>query len=184
MRGPQCAGVLLGRKHLIEAALKNYNPYEGAVCRAMKVGKEEIIGMLTAIETWKKIDLNALNRDWNSRVQRIAKLVETVPGVTTKIYVPEEGNSYPTLKVNWDEQQFGLTVAQCDEKLRAGEPRIEVLTNSNPSMVSAAEEGHDDKHKAPRNQLEIVSMTLQEGEDLIVGKRLREILNAASKVKS
>ncbi len=179
MRGPQCAGVLLGRKHLIDAALKNYNPNEGAICRAMKAGKEEIIGMLTAVETWKKTDLTALNREWNSRVQRIARLVETVPGVTTKIYVPEDGNSYPTLKVNWDEEAFKLTVAQCDEQLRAGEPRIEVLTNSNPSMVAAAEEGHDGKHEAPKNQMEIVSMTLQDGEDLIVGKRLREILNAA-----
>jgi uncharacterized pyridoxal phosphate-dependent enzyme len=179
MRGPQCSGVLLGRKHLIDAALKNYNPYEGSVCRAMKVGKEEIIGMLTAVETWQKIDLSALNREWNTRVQRIAKLVETVPGVSTKIYVPEEGNSYPTLKVIWDEGKFGLTVAQCDEQLRAGEPRIEVLTSSNPSMVPAAEEGNDGKHEAPKNQLEIVSMTLQNGEDLLVGRRLREILNAA-----
>ncbi len=183
MRGPQCAGVLLGRKHLIDAALKNYNPYEGSICRPMKVGKEEIIGMLTAIETWKNIDLNALNREWNSRVQRIAKLVETVKGVSTKVYVPEEGNSYPTLKVDWDESEFGLTVGQCDAQLRAGEPRIEVLTNSNPSMVPAAEEGHDDKHEAPKNQLEIVSMTLQDGEDLILGKRLRDIL-AAAKAKS
>ena len=181
MRGPQCAGVLLGRKRLIDAALANYNPYEGAICRAMKVGKEEIIGMLTAIETWSKIDLNALNREWNSRVQRIAKLVETVPGVSTKIYVPTDGNSYPTLKVNWDENKFGLTVAQCDEQLRAGEPRIEVLTNSNPSLVPAVEEGNDGKHEAPKNQLEIVSMTLQDGEDLIIGKRLREILSAARK---
>jgi L-seryl-tRNA(Ser) seleniumtransferase len=179
MRGPQCSGVLLGRKHLIDAALKNYNPNEGAICRAMKVGKEEIIGMLTAIETWKTLDLNTLNREWNSRVQRIAKLVETVPGVSTKIYVPEEGNSYPTLQVNWDEHAFGLTVAQCDEQLRAGEPRIEVLTNNNPSIVSAVEEGAADfKHEAPKNQLEIVSMTLQDGEDLIIGKRLREILSA------
>jgi L-seryl-tRNA(Ser) seleniumtransferase len=145
----------------------------------MKVGKEEIIGMLTAIETWKTLDLNTLNREWNSRVQRIAKLVETVPGVSTKIYVPEEGNSYPTLQVNWDEHAFGLTVAQCDEQLRAGEPRIEVLTNNNPSIVSAVEEGAADfKHEAPKNQLEIVSMTLQDGEDLIIGKRLREILSA------
>jgi hypothetical protein len=112
-------------------------------------------------------------------VQRIAKLVETVPGVSTKIYVPEEGNSYPTLQVIWDEGELGLTVAQCDEQLRAGEPRIEVLTSSNPSMVPAAEEGNDGKHEAPRNQLEIVSMTLQNGEDLLVGRRLREILNAA-----
>lgn len=179
MRGPQCAGVLLGRKHLIDAALKNYNPYEGAVCRSMKVGKEEIIGMLTAIETWEKIDLNALNREWNLRVKKIAKLVETVPGVTTKTYVPEDGNSYPTLKVLWDEEKFGLTVAQCDEQLRAGNPRIEVLTNSNPSLVSAVQEGGGKKHKAPPNQLEIVSMTLQDGEDLIIGRRLREILNTA-----
>jgi seryl-tRNA(Sec) selenium transferase len=180
MRGPQCSGVLLGKKHLIDAALRNYNPWEGAICRPMKVGKEEIIGMLTAIETWQKIDLSALNREWNARVKRIAKLVETVPGVTTSVYVPEDGNSYPTLKVNWDEAKFGLTVAQCDEQLRAGNPRIEVLTNSNPSIVTAVEEGHHEKkHEAPPNQLEIISMTLNDGEDLIVGRRLREVLNAA-----
>ncbi len=179
IRGPQCAGILLGRKELIDAALKNYNPYEGAVCRPMKVGKEEIIGMLTAIETWQKADLTALTREWNSRVQRIAKLVETVPGVSTKIYVPQEGNSYPTLRVLWDEPRFGLTVAQCDQQLRAGEPRIEVLTNSNPSLVPAVVEGDDPKHEPPPNQLEIVSMTLQDGEDLIVGRRLREILKTA-----
>jgi L-seryl-tRNA(Ser) seleniumtransferase len=136
--------------------------------------------MLTAIETWQKIDLNTLNREWNSKVQRIAKLVETVPGVTTRIYVPEEGNSYPTLQVNWDESAFRLTVAQCDEQLRAGEPRIEVLTNYNPSLVSAVEEGSGSgKHEAPKDQLEIVSMTLQDGEELIIGRRLREILSAA-----
>ena len=179
MRGPQCAGILLGRKDLIDAALHNYNPYEGSICRAMKVGKEEIIGMLAAVEAWQKLDLNALNREWNSRVQRIAKLVETVPGVNTKIYVPEEGNSYPTLRVDWDEQKFGLTVTQCDQQLREGNPRIEVLTNSNPSMVPAVEEEHSPKHEPPKNQLEIVSMTLQNGEDLIVGRRLREILSNA-----
>jgi L-seryl-tRNA(Ser) seleniumtransferase len=179
LRGPQCAGVLLGRKDLIDAALANSNPWEGSVCRPMKAGKEEIIGMLTAIETWQKIDINSLNREWNAKVQRIAKVVETVPGVTTKIYVPEEGNSYPTLRVMWDEQRFGLTVAQCDEQLRSGEPRIEVLTNNNPSMVAAAREGEDPKHEAPKNQLEIVSMTLQSGEDLILARRLREILNGA-----
>jgi len=179
LRGPQCAGVLLGRKDLIDAAIKNYNPYEGAICRPMKVGKEEIVGMLTAIEAWQKIDMNTLNREWNARVQRIAKLVATVPGVSTKIYVPEEGNSYPTLRVSWDEQKFGLTVAQCDEKLRTGEPRIEALTNRNPSLVSAVDEGEDPKGEPPKDQLEIVSMTLQDGEDLMVGKRLREILSAA-----
>jgi uncharacterized pyridoxal phosphate-dependent enzyme len=179
LRGPQCAGVLLGRKDLIDAALANSNPWEGSVCRPMKAGKEEIIGMLTAIETWQKIDIESLNREWSAKVQRIAKVVETVPGVTTRTYVPEEGNSYPTLRVMWDEQKFGLTVAQCDQQLRSGEPRIEVLTNNNPSIVAAVREGAGPKHEAPKNQLEIVSMTLQAGEDLIVARRLREVLNGA-----
>src|SRR6201994_548543 len=137
LRGPQCAGILLGRKTLIEAALANCSPWEGAVCRPMKVGKEEIIGMLAAIEYWSHADLDALNKEWRSRVERIAKLVETVPGVTTNIHIPQGGNSYPTLTVMWDEQKFGLTIAQCDQQLREGEPRIEVLTNNNPSQVLA-----------------------------------------------
>jgi len=182
LRGPQCAGLLLGRKDLIEAGLANTCPWEGSVCRAMKVGKEEIIGMLAAIETWQHADMTALNKAWRQRVERIAKLVETVPGVTTSIEVPEDGNSYPTLTVKWDEAKFGLTIGQCDQELRAGEPRIEVLTNNNPSLVPAVQEG-DPKAKPQDepNQLQIVSMTLQDGEELMVGRRLREILSGARK---
>ena len=183
LRGPQCSGILLGRKHLIDAALANNNPWEGSPCRAMKVGKEEIIGILAAVEYWAHADLDALNKDWKSRVERIAKLVETVPGVTTNIHIPKEGNSYPTLTVTWDEKQFGLTVAQCDQQLRAGEPRIEVLTNTNPSLVPVVREGDDPKGQPEDrpNRLQIVSMTLRAGEDLTVGNRLRQILAAARK---
>jgi uncharacterized pyridoxal phosphate-dependent enzyme len=183
LRGPQCAGLLLGRKELIDAALANCSPWEGAVCRAMKVGKEEIIGMLAAVEAWQRIDVNALNREWNQRVERIAKLVETVPGVSTRIDIPKSGNSYPTLTVTWDETAFRLTVAQCDQELRAGEPRIEVLTNSNPSLVPAVTEGDPKSAGGPErpNRLQIISMTLQPGEELIVGRRLREILSSARK---
>jgi uncharacterized pyridoxal phosphate-dependent enzyme len=186
LRGPQCAGILLGRKHLIEAALANCSPWEGSVCRPMKVGKEEIIGMLAAVEYWSKADLAALNREWQSRVERIAKIVETVPGVTTDIHIPKGGNSYPTLTVLWDQKQFGLTVSECDAQLRAGEPRIEVLTNSNPSLVPVVEEGVHPTSKpvARPNQLEIVSMTMRDGEELIVGRRLRQILAAARKKAS
>ncbi len=186
LRGPQCAGILLGRKPLIEAALANSSPWEGSVCRSLKVGKEEIIGMIAAIEYWSRADLNALNREWRSRVERIAKLVETVPGVTTDIQIPKGGNSYPTLTVMWDEKKFGMTVAECDAKLRAGEPRIEVLTHTNPSMVSVVREGDEPKVKQETraNQLQIVSMTLQAGEDLTVGKCLRQILAAARKQSS
>src|SRR6266446_970690 len=177
--GPQCSGLLLGRQDLIEAALANTSPWEGAVCRAMKVGKEEVMGCLAAVEAWGKMDLAALNRQWNERVKRIAALVETVPGVTTDIQIPEDGNRYPTLTVHWDEPAWHFTVADCDRQLRDGEPRIEVLTASNPSMVAAVVERDS---KTPRNnRLQIISMTMQPGEDLIVGRRLREILSAARK---
>lgn len=185
LQGPQCSGILLGRKDLIEAAMRQCSPWEGAVCRAMKVGKEEIIGVLTAVEAWQKMDLAALNQEWAKRVERIAKLVETVPGVTTETFVPEDGNRYPTLTVKWDEAGWNLTVADCDKALREGEPRIEVLTASNPSLVSAVQEGWqggrkmESQPKKEENKLQIVSMTLQEGEDLIIGRRLREILGAA-----
>src|SRR6476620_1618859 len=141
LRGPQCSGILLGRKDLIEAALAQCNPWEGAVCRPMKVGKEEIIGVLAAVEWWTKQDLDALNKEWSKRVERIAKVVETVPGVTTEIKVPEDGNRYPTLTVKWDEGAWGFSVEDCDRALREGEPRIEVLTASNPSLVPAVQEG-------------------------------------------
>jgi L-seryl-tRNA(Ser) seleniumtransferase len=183
LRGPQCSGLLLGRKDLIEAALANCSPWEGAVCRAMKVGKEEIIGLLAAVEAWSRIDLKKLNDEWAKRVGRIAKLVETVPGVTSDIKIPTGGNSYPTLTVHWDEKQFGLTVEECDQQLRASNPRIEVLTSSNPSLLSVIHEGGPKEQPMARqsNRLQIVSMTLQEGEDLVVGQRLRDILRTASK---
>lgn len=179
--GPQCSGLLLGRKDLIEAAIRNTSPYEGAVCRPMKVGKEEIMGCLAAVEAWMKMDLNALNRQWNDRVVRIQKLAESVPGVKTEIHIPKDGNRYPTLNVSWDEDAWRFTVADCDKELRAGDPRIEVLTRSNPSIVSAVE--GDDNPKVPRrgDHIEIVSLTIQPGEELTVGKRLRDILSAARK---
>jgi uncharacterized pyridoxal phosphate-dependent enzyme len=182
--GPQCSGILLGRKDLIDAALAQCSPWEGAVCRAMKVGKEEIVGVLAAVEAWTRRDLAALNKQWSRRVERIAKLVETVPGVTTDITIPEGGNSYPTLTVSWDQDASGFTVADCDRELRAGDPRIEVLTSSNPSFVPAAHEGMQAGRKPTEHRsdrLQIISMTMKDGEELIVGRRLRDILNHASR---
>jgi len=183
LMGPQCSGLLLGRKDLIEAALANTNPWEGAICRPMKVGKEEIIGCLAAVESWLRMDLNALTNDWDGRVRRIAKLVETVPGVRTDIQIPKDGNRYPTLSVTWDEKDWGFTVAECARKLSEGDPRIEVLTRNNPSLVPGVIEGNPNRKGAEaKDQLQIVSMTLRLGEDIIVGRRLREILNTARRV--
>jgi uncharacterized pyridoxal phosphate-dependent enzyme len=187
LRGPQCSGVLLGRKDLIDAALRNSCPFEGAVCRPMKVGKEEVIGCLTAIETWLKLDEKKLYAEWNARVDRIGKLVDTVPGVKTEIYVPNDGNRYPTLKVSWDQQAWNFSIKDCVQKLRDGDPVIEVLGIDNPSLVPAVREGvpkPDRKEIVEQNHIELISMTIQPGEEMIVGQRLRSILNAARQGKA
>lgn len=187
LQGPQCSGLLLGRKDLIEAALRNSNPWEGAVCRPMKVGKEEIIGCLTAVETWLKIDSQKLYSEWNARIDRIAKLVETVPGVKTDTYIPDDGNRYPTLRVSWDQNGWGFSVNDCVQKLREGDPVIEVLGADNPSLVPAVREGFpkpDKKENKEHRRIELISMTIQPGEEIIVGQRLREILSAARKGKA
>jgi uncharacterized pyridoxal phosphate-dependent enzyme len=186
LQGPQCSGVLLGRKDLIEAALRNSAPWEGAVCRPMKVGKEEVIGCLTAVETWLKIDPKKLYSEWNARVDRIAKLVETVPGVKTETYVPDDGNRYPTLKISWDQQAWGFTITDCVQKLREGDPVIEVLGADNPSLVQAVHEGIQKPNRKERKEvdhIELVSMTIKPGEEMIVGQRLRTILGSARKGK-
>jgi len=187
LRGPQCSGLLLGRKDLIEAALMNSNPREGAVCRPMKVGKEEVIGCLTALETWLKVDEKKLYSEWNGRVDRIRKLVDTVPGVTTDVYVPEDGNRYPTLKVSWDQQAWGYSISDCVAELRASSPVIEVLGADNPSLVTAVREGNPKptaKERKEPNHIELVSMTIKPGEEIIVGQRLRTLLTAAQKKKA
>ena len=187
LRGPQCSGLLLGRKDLIEAALMNSNPREGAVCRPMKVGKEEVIGCLTALETWLKVDEKKLYAEWNARIDRIRKLVDTVPGVTTNVYVPADGNRYPTLKVSWDQQAWGYSLNDCVAELRAGSPVIEVLGTDNPSLVTAVREGNPNPTAKERKQpdhIELVSMTIKPGEEIIVGQRLRAVLTAAQKKKA
>jgi uncharacterized pyridoxal phosphate-dependent enzyme len=187
LRGPQCSGLLLGRKDLIEAALMNSNPREGAVCRPMKVGKEEVIGCLTALETWLKVDEKKLYAEWNARIDRIRKLVDTVPGVATSVYVPEDGNRYPTLKVSWDQQAWSYSLNDCVAELRAGNPVIEVLGTDNPSLVTAVREGNPNPTAKERKQpdhIELVSMTIKPGEEIIVGQRLRAVLTAAQKKKA
>src|SRR3984893_673222 len=180
--GPQCSGLLLGRKDLIEAALLNCSPREGAVCRPVKVGKEEVIGCLTALETWLKLDEKKPYSEWNGRLDRIRILVETVPGVKTDTFIPDDGNRYPTLRVFWDQQGWRYNIFDCVQELRSGDPVIEVLGADNPSLVTAVREGNPNRKelKAP-DHIELVSMTIKPGEEIVVGQRLRAILGAAQK---
>ncbi|MGC2400388.1 MAG: aminotransferase class V-fold PLP-dependent enzyme [Acidobacteriaceae bacterium] len=177
--GPQSSGILLGRKDLIDAALANSNPWEGAVCRPMKVGKEEIMGCLAAVEAWLKMDVARLNRDWDAQVKRIATLVETVPGVQAKVYMPEE-NQCPTLMITWDQKGWRYTTADCAKDLLEGTPGIAVLTEDNPSDVLSRNPAHK-RTSTREDQLQIVSMTLRPGEEIIIGQRIRQLLAQARK---
>jgi L-seryl-tRNA(Ser) seleniumtransferase len=177
--GPQSTGVLLGRKDLIEAALANTNPWEGAVCRPMKVGKEEIMGCLAAVEALFRMDMAALTKEWSGRVERIATLVGTVPGVQTKVFTPTTENQYPTLTISWDQKAWGYNTQDCVKQLLDGTPSIAVMSNDNPSDVLRKIPHERTERPGREDKLQIISMTLKPGEDIIVGKRLRQLLTAA-----
>jgi L-seryl-tRNA(Ser) seleniumtransferase len=150
----------------------------------MKVGKEEVIGCLTALETWLNLDEKKVYAEWNARVDRIRKLVDTVPGVKTDIFIPDDGNRFPTLKVSWDQAVWDFKTSDCVRKLRENDPVIEVLGRDNPSLVTAVREGNPNR-KEPKeaDHIELVSMTIQPGQEIIVGQTLRAILSAAQKGK-
>jgi L-seryl-tRNA(Ser) seleniumtransferase len=150
----------------------------------MKVGKEEVIGCLTALEVWLNMDEEKIYAERNGRVDRIRKLVDTVPGVKTDVFIPDDGNRFPTLKVSWDQAAWGFPTSECVRKLRENDPVIEVLGRDNPSLVTAVHEGSPNR-KEPKeaDHIELVSMTIQPGEEIIVGQALRTILSAAQKGK-
>ena len=186
--GPQASGLLFGRKHLIEAALWNTTPVEGAVCRPMKVGKEEIIGALTAVEKWLTIDIDELYRQQTEMLQRIVPMVESVPGVKTEIELRTGSNRGMQLVVTWDEEEFGLSRMECERQLREGEPAITVLGGAHNPYVIRAKELESRRRRRPADSkgspITVYSFGLKEGEEIIVGERLREILQGALARKS
>ncbi len=163
LRGPQCAGLLLGRKDLIEAAQMNNNPNEDTVGRPLKVGKEEIVGMYVALERYLKVDHDAEWKDWERRLVAVDKIVSSVPGIHTGHFVPEVANHVPHLYIQWDEQAMELTKADCLKQLDEGEPRIACL-------------GDDYTYG-----LSMTPFMMKPGEELTVARRLKTIFGAAQK---
>ena len=126
IRGPQSAGLLLGRKDIVRAAWVHSAPHHG-YARAMKVGREEMIGMLVAVESWVKRDHKAEWAKWVARCDYIAERVTKIPGVTAEV-VREPGaslsNRSPRVSIRWDSTQLGLTGAEASDLLDKGDPRI------------------------------------------------------------
>ena len=181
--GPQCSGILFGRKDLVEAAMRNGSPYEGSICRPMKVGKEEIVGVLAAVEWSSKRDYQADCKQWESQMQCIVDELAAVPGVHAQIYYRKVGNEVPYLAISWDEQAFKFTARDCVTALLEGDPAIAVMSENFREMVkpnTAPVKGmwHNGE---PERLIAIASNTLKPGEEKIVAGRLREILEPAAK---
>lgn len=124
LRGPQSAGMLLGRKDLVRAAWVHSAPHHGP-SRALKVGKEQAIGMLMAVEMWVTRDHEAEWKKWNGWIGYIAGRVSTVAGVTTTVSQPNGlSNRTPSLRVLWDPKTIPITGEAAARALLDGEPRI------------------------------------------------------------
>jgi D-glucosaminate-6-phosphate ammonia-lyase len=159
LRGPQCSGLLLGRKDLIEAAYLNGSPHSDTVGRQAKVGKEEIVGLWTAVELYVKRDHKAEWREWESRIRSITDTVSSVRGVRTEPFLPEIANEVPHLRLEWDPKMIPLRNREVAKLLLDGEPRIAVR----PS-------------EGDKPTLEIAVWMLQPGEHKIVAQRVVEVL--------
>lgn len=125
IRGPQSAGLLFGRKDLIEAAKLNHSPHEAPIGRPMKVNKEEMFGMYAALKAYLERDHEKEWKEWLQRTQRIKSIVETVPGVSASTYIdPGPANAFPSLDVSWDEQKVKTTPKAVQDMLKSGNPSI------------------------------------------------------------
>lgn len=144
LRGPQASGLVLGRRELLWTAFMNSAPHH-ALGRPMKAGKEEIMGLLAAVEMWLKRDHKAEWKEWERRLQVIAGAVAPFKGVSTSTNQPGRSNVAPVLLLHWDAKALGLTPEEVQRQLSEGEPRIEVFThrdgvNFNPYMMEPGEE--------------------------------------------
>ena len=145
---------------MIEAARLNNNPHSDSVGRTNKVNKEEVVGMLVALEEFLARDHDEVWKDWEQRCRKIERSVANLPGVTTEIFVPEIANSVPHLRIRWDFDATQLTAEQAAEALRQGEPAIEVRPKYS--------EG-----------LEVAVWMLAAGEERVVGRQIRRVLAEA-----
>jgi L-seryl-tRNA(Ser) seleniumtransferase len=161
LRGPQCAGMLIGREDLVRYALLNNSPYEDTLGRGQKVGKEEIVGMVKALEIYLSEDHDALAQEWQQRLENISGQIAKIPGVKTSFFTPEVANHVPHMQIMWD-TRVSLTPQQASQLLRRGQP----------SVVIGEGEGHPG--------LAMNSFMLQPGEDQIIAEQLAKLLRAHS----
>ena len=160
LRGPQAAGLLLGDKNLVQAAWANSAPHH-AFGRSLKVGKEEIVGMLTAVEMWTRRDHKREWAEWESWLSRISEKVKTIDGVTTRVEQPDSlSNHAPTLHIEWDGERLGVTGRELARHLLDTEPRV-ILAGSTGTRPHAM-----------KSSVGVMPYMMMPGDDKIAADRL------------
>jgi L-seryl-tRNA(Ser) seleniumtransferase len=168
IRGPQNAGLLLGKKHLIDLATLNDSPNSDAVGRGMKVAKEQIVGMVAAVDWLLNRDEAADQREYRRRADLIATALRDIPTMQSEIYVPEIANHVPHLILAYDPAVVGIAPLEVQKRLQHGQPRIEL----NPATGTTGRLGTHSNE----NTIVVGTWMLQPGEAEIVSRRLREVL--------
>jgi len=158
LRGPQSAGLLLGRKDLIAAARLNAPPNGNTVGRGMKVNKEEMVGMLAALELYLATDHAAELREFEARADAIRAAAAAVAGVKAEVFVPEVANHVPHVRISWGGAANLPTPSDVVARLRAGEPSIGTRFEGDALIVGV--------------------WMMRPGEEKIVARRLRDVLQA------
>jgi D-glucosaminate-6-phosphate ammonia-lyase len=160
LRGPQSAGLLVGRQDLIAAARLNAPPNGNTIGRGLKVNKEEMLGMLAALERYLAQDHAGELREFEKRAETIRRSVSAVSGVKADVFVPEVANHVPHVRISWDAAGKGITPAEAVKALRDGEPSIGTRSEGDALVIGV--------------------WMMQPGEDKIVARRLREVLEKRS----
>src|SRR5262245_26200559 len=160
MRGPQCSGILAGRKDLVHAASLNSNPNSDSLGRPMKVGREEIVGCWLACEKYAKLDLDALDRECARQAAYLMDQFHKIPGVRAEKAPFDRTRHVHRVNVTWDEKKLGLTASRVIQELRDGEPRI---------VAPRANGGQG---------IEFTVFMNDPGEEKIAARRMKEIFKA------
>ena len=161
IRGPQSAGLLMGKKSIIAAARLHMPPRGFNIGRGMKINKEEIFGMYVALEKYINNDHDKEWKEWETKLAHIDNTIKQVPGVMTEVHVPPLGNHTPTLRVSWDTSKVKITDKELRETLRSGNPSIELGGGK-------------------ENTFSVTVFMLKPGQEKIVATRLKEELSKAT----
>jgi L-seryl-tRNA(Ser) seleniumtransferase len=174
LRGPQCSGLVLGRKDLLQAAWVSSAPHHGHG-RAMKIGKEEIVGLLAAVEMWVERDHKKEDEMWTEWMQTISDRVTKIDGVTATVRQPRGlGNHSPGLSINWDPAKLGITGEDVTNILWTSEPRVALGGGGGGGGGGRGGRGP----ASSQTGISITAYMMLPGDVKIVADRVHQILSA------